>query len=106
MQNKKIRAAIDAAVDDMGEEETLLFTNHSYDDSIVGITDDGHVVYDLSKMVQEYSKDEKCSEEEALEWIEYNTLRAFSGRGKMPIIINLTKEEILERYGDDVEDAK
>ena len=55
-------------------EDALVFDNMSYDDSIVGVTVDGHVVYDYDKMIEELMRDEGCSYEEAVDWIDYNTI--------------------------------
>ena len=60
----------------------------SYDNSIVGVTTDGRVVYDFDKMVEELMQDEEWSYEEAVEWIDYNTIRSlpYAGPGA-PIIM-------------------
>lgn len=52
------------------------FENPALDKSIVGITDDGRLVYDYEKMIDELSEDDKISREEAQEFIDYNTMRA------------------------------
>lgn len=73
-------------------EEALVFDNASYDNSIIGISTDGRVVYSFEKMIKEFMSDENVSEMEAIEWIEYNTIRALSYMGdNAPIIC----EEIL-----------
>ena len=60
----------------------------AYDNSIVGVTTDGRVVYDFDKMVEELMQDEEWSYEEAVEWIDYNTIRSlpYAGCGA-PIIM-------------------
>ena len=106
MVDKKLRKAIDNFVDDRFDEEeqkenpTLLFVDHAYDSSILGVTEDGHVVYALNKMIEEFAADENCSTDEAMEWIEYNTLRALPyAQGKKPIIVN-SVDELLLVHGD------
>ena len=70
------------------EVDVSILDYPAFDNSIVGITEEGRLVYDLDKMVKEYSKDNKCSEEEALEFIDYNTRRAIPYMGEnAPIII-------------------
>ena len=50
----------------------IKFKNPSYDTAIIGTTQDGNLVYNYEKMI-EYLLD--CmSEEEAIDFIEYNTL--------------------------------
>lgn len=55
--------------------EAILFDNPSFDNSIVGLTTDGCVVYALESMIAELAKDDNISEDEALEFIDYNTMR-------------------------------
>lgn len=71
-----------------GYEGIKYLTDYSYDDALIGVTEDGRAVYDFNKMV-EWLVDEECwTDEEAIEWIETNTLRAipYFGEGA-PIIM-------------------
>ena len=69
-------------------EDAKVFDNMSYDDSIVGVTTDGRVVYDYDKMVEELMQDEEWEYEEAIDWIDYNTIRSLPYAGeKAPIIM-------------------
>ena len=69
-------------------EDAIVFDNMSYDGSIIGVTTDGRVVYDFDKMVEELIQDEEWSYEDAVEWIEYNTIRALPYAGPNgPIIM-------------------
>ena len=69
-------------------EESLVFDNASYDNSIVGVTTDNRVVYDYDKMIAELMEDEEWSYDDAVDWIEYNTIRSLPYAGeKAPIII-------------------
>ena len=69
-------------------EDAIVFDNMSYDGSIIGITTDGRVVYDYDKMVEELMQDEEWSYEDAVEWIDYNTIRALPYAGENgPIIM-------------------
>lgn len=54
----------------------VFMDNSSYDNSIIGTTLDGGIIYSLERMVEEYMVDNECSEEDALDWIHYNTIRA------------------------------
>lgn len=73
---------------DKGYEDSVVFENPSYDGCIIGVTTDRIMVYSLSQMVAWYSKNEKCSEREALEFIEYNTIRALSYQANAPVILD------------------
>ena len=69
-------------------EDAIVFDNMSYDGSIVGVTTDGRVVYDYDMMVEELMEDEKCSYDDAVDWIEFNTIRSLSYAGEnRPIIM-------------------
>lgn len=56
--------------------DTIVLDNESYDNSIIGVTFDGRVIYSYERMVEEYMKDNECTEGEAVDWIDYNTIRA------------------------------
>lgn len=69
-------------------EGALIFDNASYDNSIIGITLDDRVIYSFERMVQEYMSDNACDEIDAIEWVEYNTIRALPYAGdKAPMIV-------------------
>lgn len=69
-------------------EDTSYFINPDYEDAIVGITDDGRLVYDFYKMVEYLMDNEGWSDMESIEWIEYNVIRTIPYmKGKQPIII-------------------
>ena len=107
MLDNRFREALAELFKDLGveeEDQPLLFTDHSYDNSIIGLTsEDGRAVYSYELMVQEFMEDEHCSEEEAREWIDYNTMRAlpYGDKGHNPIVITLDREYIEACYGPD-----
>lgn len=71
-----------------GYEDVVIFENYSYDDALIGVTEDGRAVYDFDKMVAWLVETEGFSDEEAIEWIEYNTIRALAYMGDdAPIIM-------------------
>jgi len=71
-----------------GYEDVIVFDNYSYDDALIGISEDNRAIYDYNKMVEWLMKEESFTEEEAIEWIDYNTIRAlpYFGEGA-PIIM-------------------
>lgn len=74
-------------------DDAIVFDNPSFDNSIIGTTIDGNAVYDYDKMVEELMNDENMSEQDAIDWIEYNTIRAIPYAGNMaPVIIFTFKE--------------
>lgn len=72
------------------DEETsiILFENPNYDDAFIGLTLDNRAVYDYDKMVECLMKEDDITYEEAVEFIEYNTIRALPYIGeKSPVVI-------------------
>ena len=73
---------------DAGYEDVIILENYSYDDALVGVTEDGRAVYDFNRMVRWLVDTEGFTDEEAIEWIEYNTIRALEYAGPdAPIIM-------------------
>ena len=71
-----------------GYEDIVVFENYSYDDALIGVSHDDRAVYDYNKMVKWLMDTEGFSEEEAIEWIDYNTIRALPYFGdQAPIIV-------------------
>jgi hypothetical protein len=66
---------------DAGYEDVTLLANYSYDDALVGITEDGRAVYDYEKMVAWLVRTEGFTEQDAIERIDYNTIRALPYMG-------------------------
>ena len=103
MKNENFRKALNEYIEDYEiEEDVILLENHTYDNSVIGITEDGRLIYDYEKMIKEFMKDEGCSETEAIEWLEYNTLRAIPYMGeRAPIIMYTSVKTIKKLYGEE-----
>ena len=71
-----------------GYEDVLIFSNPGYDDALIGVTETNQAVYDFDKMVEWLIQNDGLSYEEAVEFIEYNTIRALPYLGeRAPIIL-------------------
>ena len=62
-----------------------------YDEACVGITENGQLVYIYEDMIAELARqqaEEGWTEDDAREWVDYNTLRSldYLNDGKKPII--------------------
>lgn len=72
--------------------DAVVFDNYAYDNSIIGVTFDGRAIYCFEDMVKELMKEEgweELGELAAIEWIEYNAMRALPYAGeKAPIVVN------------------
>lgn len=95
--NQKIRDALC----EMGHEEAVVFDGPDYDEAIVGVTDEGLVVYDFDKMVEILVDRDGMEEIEAIEFIEYNSIRALPYVENAPIVMNRLRLEEEEDHGTD-----
>ena len=76
-----------------GYEGTVFLTGYSYDDALVGVTTDKRAVYDYDLMVQWLVEEEGFDDDiEAMEWIDYNTLRAVPYFGNAAPVIFFPKD--------------
>ena len=70
------------------ENQSIIFQNPSYKSALIGITTDGRAVYDYSLMVEDLMKHDNMEYEDAIEFIDYNTLGSLpSSENKYPVII-------------------
>lgn len=73
---------------DAGYEDVIIFSGDSYDDALIGISEDGRAIYDFDLMVEWLVENDNLTAEEAIEWIEYNTIRSLPYVGdKAPIVM-------------------
>jgi hypothetical protein len=76
-----------------GYEDVVIFDNPSFDAALIGVSEDNRAIYDYDKMVTWLAVTWAISLEEAVEFIEYNTIRAlpYVGAGA-PIIFHRLPE--------------
>lgn len=68
-------------------EETVVLESPDYLSAIEGVSEDGRLIYSYDKMVDHLMQVENMSCEDAMEFIDYNTIRALPYAGeKAPII--------------------
>ena len=77
-----------------GYEGVKYLIDQSYDDALIGVSEDGRAIYDFDKMVDWLVNKHGWTDEEAVEWIEYNTIRAlpYFGEGAPIIMYGLPLE--------------
>jgi hypothetical protein len=75
-------------LEEWGFEDVVIFENPSYDEALIGVTTDNRAVYDYERMVKWLIRHNCCTRCEAIEWIEYNTLRAIPYYDDAPIIMH------------------
>lgn len=71
----------------MGYEDAIVFENPDYDSAIIGMSHDNRVVYSFDKMVECLMEEDGMEYEEAVEFIEYNTIRALPYWPNGPIVV-------------------
>lgn len=78
---------------DAGYDDSIVFENPDYDDAIIGVSEDGSVVYDFNRMVSWLAEKDNISLDEAIDFICFNTIGVlpYIGDGA-PIIITLLKD--------------
>ena len=77
-----------------GYEGVKYLTDFSYDIALIGVSHDDRAIYDYELMVEWLMEEEDFTEEEAVEWIDYNTIRALSYMGEDgPIVLHRFWEE-------------
>ena len=86
MVPKKIADKLaDNGVED--DEEVMVIDNEALVDSMIGITSDRRVVYDFDMMVEDFVKAYGWDGIDAIEFIEYNIIRALPYyKDKAPIV--------------------
>lgn len=87
--------AINESIRKQLPEGAIILEDKAYDNSIIGTTFDGRLIYCYEMMIEELQADDKMTEEEAAEWVTYNTMRALPYMGsKAPLIVFAGVDEI------------
>ena len=83
MNQEEIRNILEAN----GCEDVVLFENPDYASAFVGVTTDDIAVYDYEKMVEHLVETDGMNEEEAADFISYNTIRSLPYQKGSPIVL-------------------
>jgi len=73
---------------DQADPEAIVWDG--FDEAIIGRDNRGRLVYDIDLMVETLRRDDDMSDEEAMEFLDYNTLNTFVG-DLTPIHIYINK---------------
>ena len=78
---------------DRDYEDTVVLENPDYLSAIVGVSDDGRLIYDYEKMAEHLMATDGMDYEEACEFIDFNTIGALPYMGeKRPVILTKVEE--------------
>ena len=96
-------------ITDLGYEDVRVFDDSlgfDYADAFIGMSSDGRAVYSYDKMVEHIILKEGWPYEEAVEWIDFNTIRALPyGEPKGPIVVYDVPEYMWEDYEEPESEA-
>ena len=70
-----------------GYEDITVFENPSFEGALIGVSSDNRAIYSYDAMVKSAIQQEGWTEEEAMDWIDYNTIRSLSYIENGPIIL-------------------
>lgn len=91
MDNNELKDMIaDLVFDDEELNQIIVLEGDEFADGAVGLTDDNRLVYSYERLVESLAK-VYGSEEDAVDWLEYNTIRSLpymSSYGNIPLIIH------------------
>lgn len=81
-----------------------VFENPDYHTALIGYSEDFRAVYDYDLMVEYLMTEYGWSETEAIEWIEFNSIRALPYVENAPIVMTRLREDELpkERKNGDI----
>lgn len=96
-------------VHDLGYDDAQLFDSclgFDYADAFIGMSHDGRAIYSYDKMIEHIMLKEGWPYEEAVEWIDFNTIRAIPyGGPNAPIVLYDVPEDMMEFYGEEDDDT-
>lgn len=85
--NKDMKSAEEKILEN-GFEDVVIFKNFSYDSALIGVSDDNRAIYDFDLMIDWLVEEHGWTEQESIEWIEYNSIRALPYYENSPIIMH------------------
>lgn len=72
---------------ELGFESSVVFEDPNFDESIIGVDTNDRVVYDYDSMVEELMQKDNMSYEDAVEFIDYNTIRSLPYVQNSPTVV-------------------
>ena len=88
-QMNERRKALDEFLSETYGDDVVHFDGPEFDGGIVGVTTDGRLVYSYDKLVRALMEANKWDETDAIDWVEFNTLRSLPYiHGKAPVVMN------------------
>lgn len=102
MVDIEIREALDELVKDRyPDKELIILDNPSFDKSIIGLVgeENPRLVYDYNSMCEEMCTDNGIDLDDAIDYIDYNTMRSLPYMGdNAPLIMADTRKNIVGMF--------
>ena len=88
MKKLKTENDVKTLIEDYDYEDVIIFSNPDYASAFIGMTEDGRAAYNYELMIEYLMDEYNWTDNEAVEFIDYNTLRAIPYMGaKAPVIV-------------------
>lgn len=80
--------SVKSLLEELGYEDVIVFDDYG-EETLIGVDSNNRAVYDYEKMAEWLIENWECTYEEAIDWIEYNTVRSlpYVGEGA-PIVVH------------------
>lgn len=80
--------SVKSLLEELGYEDVIVFDDYG-EETLIGVDSNNRAVYDYEKMAEWLIENWECTYEEAMDWIEYNTVRSlhYVGEGA-PIVVH------------------
>lgn len=86
MDKKKHERLSEHIADELGYPDAIIF--EGYEDAFLGMSHDGRAIYSYDRMIECLIADDGMTYTDAIEWIDYNTVRAIPYFGQnAPIVL-------------------
>lgn len=97
MSKLKTENDVKELIEEYEYEDVVIFSNPSYASAFMGISEDNRAIYDYDLMVK-FLMEEGCSGTDAIEFIEYNTIRSLPYYENPPIIMHRLIDSIIKIF--------
>lgn len=85
---------VEEKIENAGYDSVMVFSNNEYDTAFLGVTEDERAVYDYDLMVKWLVENGGgMTEMDAVEWIDFNVIRALPYYKNSPIILYRLEDE-------------
>lgn len=78
--------SVKSLLEELGYEDVIVFDDYS-EETLIGVDSNNRAVYDYEKMAEWLIENWECTYEEAIDWIEYNTIRSLPYVGEGASIV-------------------